>query len=172
MEQWKDIEGYEGQYQVSDMGRVRSLPARSATKRFSGAVLVLMTGKHGYSLVNLSRKTFYVHRLVAMAFIENPNGYKCVNHKDEDKTNNCVDNLEWCTHKYNNNYGTRNKRISENGGRKILQYSLDRRLLKEWCSAAKAAKHYGVRRTTICGCCAGRQHTSCGFIWRYADEPL
>ncbi len=169
MEIWKDIVGYEGKYQVSNKGRVRSLPVKSNTKYFSGRVLALFPDATGYMAVSLSRKSHKVHRLVAIAFIDNPNNYTCVNHKDEDKTNNNVENLEWCTHKYNNNYGTRNKRISQNSGRKIVQYDLNGNAVKTWKSIADAARYYGVERTTICGCCANRQHTSCGYIWKYAD---
>lgn len=170
METWKDITGYEGKYQVSNFGRVRSLPIKSRTKYFSGEILVQIPDRAGYMTVNLSRKPYKVHRLVASAFIENTNNYPCVNHKDENKANNEVENLEWCSYKYNSNYGTRNKRISENAGRKIIQYDLTGKEVKRWTSIAKAARHFGVKRTTICGCCSGRQHTSCGYVWRYADE--
>lgn len=170
METWKDVVGYEGRYQVSDKGRVRSLSVKSRTKFFSGRVLAQSRNKSGYMVVGLSRKMHSVHNLVASAFIENPNGYDCVNHKDENKANNNADNLEWCTHKYNCNYGTRNERISQNAGREIIQYDLCGNELKRWASAAKAAAFYGVARTTITGCCAGRQHTSCGYIWEYVDE--
>ncbi len=166
---WKDIAGYEGAYQVSNKGRVRSY---ADNNRFSGRVLALMTDAMGYVVVNLSRKTHKVHRLVANAFIENPNNYPCVNHKDENKTNNNSCNLEWCTYKYNNNYGTRNERISQNEGRKIIQYDLDGNEVMRWTSITRAAEFYGVNRTTICGACAGRQHTSCGYVWRYADETI
>lgn len=172
MELWKDIVGYEGVYQVSNMGRVRSLPVKSATKYFSGKVLTTFTDNLGYKAVNLSRKTYKVHRLVANAFIENPNGYPQVNHKDENKANNCVDNLEWCTAKYNNNYGSRNQRISQNAGRRIVQYDLLGNEVKRWCSIAQASRHYGVAKASIYGCCAGRQHTSCGYIWRYEIEQI
>ena len=169
-EVWKDISGYEGIYQVSSFGRVRSLPVKSKSRYYKGEILTLMTDKTGYSLVNLSRKSYKVHRLVATTFLENPDNLPCVNHKDEDKTNNKVDNLEWCTYAYNNNYGTRNKRISQNEGRAIIRYDLNGNEIKRWSSIVKAARYYGVERTTICGCCAGRQHTSCGYIWRYANE--
>lgn len=168
-EVWKDITGYEGRYQVSNFGRVKSLPGKSSTNAYKGGVLISKKDACGYLVVGLSRKTHKVHRLVAMAFIDNPNGYPCVNHKDENKTNNSVENLEWCTYKYNNNYGTRNKRISENCGRSIVQYTLDDVKVREWKSASRAANFYGVKRTTITGCCAGRQHTSCGYVWRYSD---
>ena len=169
-ETWKDIKGYEGIYQVSNLGRVKSLPVKSKTKYFKGGILKTSVDKVGYVCVSLSRKTYKVHRLVAEAFIDNPYDYRCVNHKDEDKTNNRVDNLEWCTHKYNNNYGTRNKKISQNAGRRILQYDLEGNLIRVWDSISNASRYYGVKRWTICGCCAGRQKTSCGYIWRYDNE--
>lgn len=169
-EVWRDITGYEGKYQVSNFGRVRSLPVKSRTKYFSGNVLSLSTDRIGYLVVGLSRKTYKVHRLVANAFIENPNACPCVNHIDENKKNNRADNLEWCTHKQNNNHGTRNKRISQNKGKEIIQYDLEGNEVKRWRSIAQAAEHCGVKRWTICGCINGRQHTSCGFKWGYPSE--
>ena len=107
MEEWRDIKGYEGLYQVSNLGRVRS-------KR---KILKGTPDKDGYLRVALckngTRKYFGIHRLVAIAFIYNANNYPCVNHKDENKTNNRVKNLEWCTIAYNNCYGNRLKRVSE-----------------------------------------------------------
>lgn len=167
---WKDIDGYVGKYQVSTFGRIRSLENKSKTKAFSNSVLVTFIDTVGYVAVNLSRKTYKVHRLVARAFLPNPNNYPCVNHKDENKTNNYVENLEWCTHKYNNNYGTRNFRISQNSGKPIHQYTLEGTFIRSWKSIQEAATFYKVDRTCICACCAGRQRTSCGYVWRYADD--
>ena len=124
-EVWKDIVGYEGLYQVSNLGRVKSLDKVISTrngyssfeKSIKGRVLkqVLVMGYLKVHLVNMNKgKSIPVHRFMAMAFIANKNNYPQVNHKDEDKTNNVVDNLEWCTVSYNNNYGTRNERISKN----------------------------------------------------------
>lgn len=112
-EVYKDIEGYEGLYQVSNLGNVKSLNY-SKTKKEN----VLKPGiRNGYLKVDLcknkTRKTYSVHRLVAQAFIENPNNLPMINHKDECKTNNVVSNLEWCTQKYNSNYGTRNERLGK-----------------------------------------------------------
>lgn len=111
---WKDIPGYEGKYQVSNTGRVRSLNYGR-----TGKIKVLKQGTkdNGYKVVviykNGKRKKYLVHRLVAQAFIPNPNNYPIINHKDENKTNNAVWNLEWCTYEYNVNYGNCKQKIKE-----------------------------------------------------------
>ena len=108
-EEWRDVIGYNGLYQISSYGRVKSLRNKYGTYREK--ILKQLLNKFGYLQVNLNKegkmKTFYVHRLVAQVFIDNPNNHPQVNHKNEDKTDNCVDNLEWCTQKYNLNYGSR-----------------------------------------------------------------
>ncbi len=106
---WKDIKGYEGNYQVNTKGQIKNLQKDN--------VLIGYTNNRGYQMVHLRKgntnKLCSIHRIVATAFIPNPLNLPEVNHKDENKTNNCVDNLEWCTRKYNTNYGTHNKRISD-----------------------------------------------------------
>ena len=118
-EQWKDIKGYEGLYEVSNLGNVRSLDrtvkrGQGYTIKEGRVLTPFYEKKKGYYQVVLAKdgkaKTYRVHRLVAIAFLENPYNYTDVNHKDEVKTNNNVDNLEWCTRKYNNNYGTKPER--------------------------------------------------------------
>lgn len=126
-EEWRDIKGYEGKYQVSNLGRVKScerdiLHIRKSTGKTyithaPEIILSLKCDSAGYPSVMLYSahkvsKRIMVHLLVAREFIPNPNNLPQVNHKDEDKTNNCVDNLEWCTRKYNMNYGTVRQRIS------------------------------------------------------------
>lgn len=113
MEEWKDIEGYEGKYQVSNKGRVKALNF----KRTSKEKIIKEANNKGYKAVKLwkfgKRKSYLVHRLVALSFIPNPKKLPQINHKDEDKLNNNADNLEWCTQFYNNIYGTRLQRVSK-----------------------------------------------------------
>lgn len=167
---WKDILGYEGLYQVSNFGRVKSL-------KF-GKERILKPGinKYGYLHVVLSKnnkqKNFYVHRLVAEAFISNPHNYPCVNHKDENPLNNNVENLEWCTASYNSNYGTRNERMSKskiNGKRSkiVIQYNLDGTFVREWPSAMECERN-GFEHSLIIYCCQGKRKTHKGFKWSYS----
>lgn len=126
MEEWRDIKGYEGLYQVSNFGRVMRLDkvvhdiikGSMRSRIFNGHIMKLLTNKYtNYVSVYISKdghKTrYHVHRLVADAFIPNPDNLPCVNHKDENKANNCVDNLEWCTYQYNSAYKDCNRRSAE-----------------------------------------------------------
>jgi hypothetical protein len=120
-EEWRDIKGYEGLYQVSNLGRIKSLPKYHKTKKrylSKEKILKQIHNDRGYLMVCLSKnwkkRKFFVHRLVAEAFLENPNNYTQINHiKEMEKDNNNITNLEWCSCKYNCNYGTRNERIKE-----------------------------------------------------------
>jgi hypothetical protein len=125
MEEWRDIEGYEGLYQISNLGSVKSLFRYRVCKNGSfqpikERLLSPRTDKDGYKEVllcnNCKRKCFKIHRLVAQAFISNPNNYPVINHKDENPSNNIVENLEWCTVKYNTNYGTTQERRRKTRG--------------------------------------------------------
>ena len=124
IEEWRDIKGYEKLYQVSNLGRVKSLPKFHRTSKFYSSIGYMSKEKILKPLkqscnylqvdlcdINGKRRKKYIHKLVAEAFIPNPNNYEYVNHKDEKKTNNKIDNLEWCSFDYNLNYGTRNTRI-------------------------------------------------------------
>lgn len=124
---WENINGYEGLYQVSNLGRIKSLPKFHQGER----ILKSRLNKYGYLYIGLIKeslkKSYTIHRLVAKAFIINSNNYPCVNHKDENKLNNNIENLEWCTVDYNNNYGNRiNNAAKKNRGRKNSQISIER----------------------------------------------
>lgn len=121
MEEWKDIKGYEGLYQISNKGRVKSLGNNKSRKE------KIRDGKidnNGYKRIGLCKngkeKKYKIHRLVAQAFLPNPDNLPVVNHKDENKLNNNVENLEWCTQEYNCNYGSRNEKISGKPCKKII----------------------------------------------------
>ena len=180
---WKDILGYEGLYQVSNFGRVRSLDRivkekNGKNKFLKGKILKYILVYGGYMVVRLSKngilKNYYVHRLVAQAFLDNPDNLPCVNHKDENPQNNVVSNLEWCDAKYNLNYGTRNKRISEkmtNGklSKPVLQYTLDGELVKKWSSTHECGRN-GYNRGNVSACCLGYLKFYKGYIWRYEKD--
>lgn len=158
-----------GLYEVSNKGRVRSLRFWSNVhKKSYERIKIMKFGKNalGYCTVILTRNKIKtgknVHRLVAEAFIDNPNNYNEVNHIDENPSNNCVENLEWCSHKYNINYGNR--------GRKISQYTLQGEFVKEWKSIIDAERELEYKKSHISQCCKGKIKTSHGYIWRYRDE--
>lgn len=125
----------------------------------------------GYEMVNLFRdgvaKMCLVHRLVAEAWIPNPNGWCEVNHLDEVKVNNEVNNLEWCTRLYNARYGTCRDRIARAHCMRVGQYDRNGVLVHEWCSGKDAGEALGIKRQAICMCLKGKQKTAGGFVWRY-----
>lgn len=163
---WKPVVGYEGLYEVSNIGRVKSLPRKGTTKKEK--ILRQYNNGDNYIMVFLSkndiRKKEKVHRLVASAFMPNPNNFPCVNHKDEDRQNNNIDNLEWCTYEYNLNYGTRIKKCSK----PIVQLDIKGNLIRIWDSATKVMKELGYKNTVINNCLKGRLKTAYGYKWRYA----
>lgn len=163
---WKDIKGYEGLYQISNLGRVKSLP-RAYRCVFSTKEIIMKpsTNIAGYLQINLNSegnlKNYKIHRLVAEAFIPNPENKPQVNHIDEDKTNNLASNLEWVTAKENNNHGTRNCRISKsvacsNG----IIYS----------SITEAAQSLGLHTGHISKVCKGIRKSTCGYTFKYINE--
>lgn len=180
---WKDIKDYEGLYQVSNLGKVRSLDHIRKNEKYEnqkcltkGRMLKPAIQKEsGYAFVVLSKngktKGFRVHRLVAETFIQNPYNYRCVNHKDENKQNNNVNNLEFCSHKYNNNYGTKPKRISKANSKSVIQYDKEYNFIKIWESITEAEKYLKKKRAgvNISACCKLKHKTAYGYIWRYAN---
>lgn len=168
---WRDVVGYENLYQVSNLGNVKS--------SYSGKNLKRGTQNVGYKCVNLYKnkvsKTYLIHRLVAQAFIENPQNLPCINHIDEDKTNNRVENLEWCNQKYNNNYGNHNKNLSkslyENDklSEPIEQYTKNGVYVNTYLSSLDAERKTGVSSTGINRCCNNVKYykTAGGYVWKY-----
>lgn len=182
---WKDIDGYEGLYQVSNKGNIRSLNRKviyvdGRVFKYKGKILKKSLNR-GYEYVKISKgsviKTFKVHRLVAQAFISNPLNLEQVNHKDETKTNNNVSNLEWCSAKYNSNYGTSTERAKNHtdykklgkerknkNGKKLYQFSLEGELIKIYPTIREAARN-GFDRGAIHRCITGRVNSHKGFIF-------
>ncbi len=169
MEIWKDINGYEGLYQVSNLGRVRSFP-RYGTTNCIHYLSTKIYGSNRYVRVVLSkddvRHSFSVHRLVAEAFLPNPNNLPMVNHKDEDSSNNCVDNLEWCDVKYNNTYGTARNRASSNCKKLIIGYDKEHSLGTYFPSSTDAAVFLNGSKSHICSCLKSGK-TAYGYKWEY-----
>ena len=161
---WKPIPYYENLYEVSNLGNVKSLRNKIILKPFL---------TRGYFSVNLSKdgicKTFLIHRLVALAFIPNPNNYKEVNHKDEIKTNNNVDNLEWCTREYNMSYGKARFVQGVSCGNPVLQIYND--IVIAWYYSSEfASKITGIDCSSIIKCCKGKRVYAGGYKWKYSDK--
>ena len=158
----KDIKGYEGLYGITSCGKVWSYKYKKFLKP--------KCEKNGYLRVQLCKngevKTYSLHRLVAQAYLPNPENLPQVNHKDENKANNCLQNLEWCDQKYNHNYGTINERISNSKKIPILQYTLDGEFVREWPSATDVGRE---AQTNICYCLKGRQKSAYGYKWVYKN---
>lgn len=172
-EQWVDIVGYEGLYSISNLGRIAS------HHRDEFRILHPTTHRtNRYSYVNLCRNgiatLFRVHVLVAKHFLPNPNGLLEVNHKDEDKSNNRVDNLEWCTRKYNVNYGTAQQRRREKQrarvSKSVVQYSKTGEYICTYASISGASRIVGISTSHIVNCCNRRKPSAGNFIWRYLEE--
>ena len=187
-EEWRPVVGYEGLYEVSNMGNVKSLNYRGNGKE---GILNAMKNNRGYLQVNLYKdgkmKKCLVHRLIATAFCENPEGYTEVNHRDEDKENNRADNLEWCSRSYNITYNGLAKKIGKKiRGRKQSEEHIKKRaeklskpvlaihkingLILEFSSAHEAEKEIGISNSSIIQCCQGKRNSAGGFYWMYKNN--
>lgn len=166
---WKNIPNYENRYQVSNLGNVKSL-----LKSSDGIILKPTINKHGYNTVCLRKdgkgKTLLVHRLVALAFIPNPNNFNVVNHKDENRLNNCVSNLEWCTSQYNFDYKNSRLRQGISHGKPVQQLTLDDIPVAIYYSAEFASIINDCDPSSICKCCKGERQIAGGYHWRYLDK--
>lgn len=171
---FKDIEGFEGLYQISNLGRVKSINYNKTRKE---KILKYRKHRYGYLMVVLfkdgKRKEILVHRLVAQAFLPNPDNLPQVNHKDENKTNNCVENLEFCDAKYNSNYGTRNERVAKsltgvyNTKKSKPVMCIETGVI--YPSTNEVQRQLGFSRGNISQCCNGKKNTSYKYHWKYVD---
>jgi len=170
-EVWKDIPNFEGRYMVSNLGRIKSMKYRHHNKE----EILKQESNQNYKRVCLytkdgKRHHFGVHRLVAMAFLPNPNNYNEINHKDENPSNNCIDNLEWCEHTYNINYGTRTQKARLGIIKPIEQYDKNNNFIKKYNSITEIEKEFNFNRSNIIACAKGRISTAYGFKWKYANQ--
>lgn len=165
---WKDIEGYDGVYQVSDKGRVKSLSIGKEK------ILKPKRNTKGYLQValykNVETKWCYLHRLVAQSFLSNPNNLPQINHKNEDKNDNRVENLEWCSSKYNSNYGTRIQRFVEKKSKSVLQFDKEGNFIREWSSIIAVKNELGIDQSAITQCCKNKRKSAGKFVWRYKER--
>lgn len=188
IEEWRDIVGYEGLYQVSNLGRVKRIVGWKCLKT---RLRNLSNDKDGYQIIQLCKNSVYapmkIHRLVGIMFPDlvswtedakgKPFDKLQINHKNECKWDNNYWNLEWCTREYNNNYGTRITRMKENKKGKfntkkskpVIQYTIDMKYVTEYPSVTEAERQTGIHHGNICQCCKGNINYSHagGFIWKY-----
>ena len=161
---WKPIDGYEGQYDISNHGRVRS----NKTKR----ILKPFVNHGGYSIVTLSQcnvqKKLSVHRFVASAFVSNKRGYPQVNHIDGDPSNNSSSNLEWCTQKYNCNQKLHRERMAKSKMKPVIAFDKNTGELFKVFDSLKSAEAEGFKHSEISACCHGRKNSHYGYKWRFA----
>lgn len=201
MEEWKEIKEYDGLYLVSNYGNIKKKKYKDRGNHYVPERIVKQRkDKNGYCIATLydkegQRKDWKVHRLVAITFISNPDNLPQVNHKNEIKDCNFVGNLEWCTSKYNANYGLRPYKISiwhkgrpnpyaqgknnyfygkhfsgehSPSSKKVAQYSIDGKYIKTFSGMNEAGRITGVNSSAISMCCRGIRKTSGGYIWKYA----
>lgn len=166
MEIWKDIVGYNSVYQISNFGNVKSINYHRSGKE---KIIKPLKRKDGYLKVilynNGKTKSYFIHRLVAQAFLNNPNNYEYVNHKDENKENNHIDNLEFCSAQYNNTYKKYNR--GKRNKSKINQFDLKKNLVNKWNSLKEIKNNTNYSYYGIFNCLHNRQITSNNFIWEY-----
>ena len=197
MEIWKDIKNYEGLYQISNLGRVKSLERKVKNKNgyrvVNEKILKPILNNKGYYTYGLRKNSkleqFLLHRLIGENFLENKNNYPCINHKDGNKLNNNIDNLEWCTYEHNvkeafrlglntytfqknfkHNYWIGKFGKEHNCSKSVLQYDMNENLINEWDSITNASRETNINYYSISNNCRGKQKQAGGFIWKFKEE--
>ena len=198
MEEWKQVLGYEGLYEVSNTGKVRSVTHyRNGANQFGATFKTIYRGRKlkphprrkngkyeecGHLRVSLTKqgktKKVFIHRLVASAFVPNPKNLPIVNHIDENPQNNNANNLEWCDQKYNMSYGTNRQRAvmhtnydaRKKQNKKVYQYDKTGNVVKVW-SSRKEACECGFTGTAITRCAQGKRKTHKGYVWSFEELP-
>ena len=180
MEEWRDVKGYEGRYEVSSFGNIKSLIS-------GGKIMKPNFVGRGYATVELFNghkgQRILIHRIVAKAFIPNPNNHPIINHIDENKTNNCMDNLEWCTYSHNSRHGTMQQRrmagtdygtalrkeIAIKNGKMACKpiVQIGKNFITEWDSAKQASSTLKINASHIAETCKGKRSSAGGFDWKY-----
>lgn len=172
MEEWKDIQGYEGLYQISNLGKVRSLKFH---RQNIIRELQPFRNLKGYLRVELHKnnknKIHMVHILVAQHFIPNPENKKQVNHINAIKTDNKVENLEWCTPSENIKHSWENG-LQKGSAKKVEQYDTKGNFIREWENQTKAAKKLNINQGNISSCCLEKRTEAGGYVWRYKKEEI
>lgn len=164
----KEINLYGANYFIYDNGLLQNVKTNKFLKPYksSGGYLYIKIVK------NKRHHHIRLHRLVALAFIPNPDNLPCVNHKDGNKENNCVDNLEWCSYSDNIKHGYKNNLFKNPtfSPTRVIQYDLEGNFIKTWNSIKDIEKKFGVSHTAIRFCCLNKIKTCAGYIWKYADK--
>lgn len=181
-EEWKDIKSYEGLYQISNLGRVKSLDKKIFQKNkygkfqivpYKGQILKVQKQKNGYLIIDLHKnnkiKKKLVHRLVAEAFIPNPNNDLYINHKDNNPQNNKVDNLEWCTQKYNIKYAYNLGNKKPPHMRSVQQVKDNGEIIATFISMQEAERQTKIKATNISKCCRKIRNKAGGYKWQYTQ---
>lgn len=180
IDEWKPIKDFENYY-INRNGEIKSTRAFKGTKTI---ILKSSLNNKGYKTITMIKNnkiyTKTIHRLLMETFIPNPHNYKCINHKDGNKLNNSLDNLEWCDYGHNEKEAYRlglkkpvwkDKKDNQHpNSKKVNQYDLEGNLIKKWNCISTIEKELGISVTSICNCCSGRSKKAGNFIWRYVNE--
>ena len=175
---WKPVKNFEGYYEVSSWGRVRSVDRyvvnNKGLRLINSQIIKQTKQKNGYLYVGLHKKQkqklIRVHRLVAEAFLPNPENLPEIHHKSEVKTENNVENLQWVSSKQNQNSGTCIERRSKKKQKPVLQYTMDEKFIKEWPSIKDIEIELGIKQYNISRCCNDKRKSACGYIFKFKEK--